>query len=564
MMTGRAAHRSRDATTRRWRVLIALVVGAGWLLVTAGPASAHAQLVSTDPPAGSVLSEAPDAVTVTFDEAVETGDHALRVFDADGDEIDTGRLTKVDGGKGLRVTISDGAMPDGGYIVTWRILSADGHPVDGGITFRVGTTSDEVDTTVLEQLLQRGEGSSALSVASIVARALMFAGIAVTVGGTALIVVAWPAGAGDVRGRRVLLGGLLAAGLGTVAGIGLQAADVAGLGLVDAIKPSVAFDILDTDYGRAAVLRLVLLVVGAVALHFIRPTTIRSPRWYVPLAVLGGAILTTVTFSGHARTGRWISLAGPADVIHLTVGALWVGGLVMLALAVLPVSGRSGAFDVAKRFSPVALVSVVLVTITGSVQGLRQLDGLDGLVDTTYGRLLLVKVLAVTAMVALGLSSRQATFADHAEPGLRMAQLRQSVIGEASLAAIVIIATAMLVAANPSGAADEPESFSATRVVDGTLLEVIVAPAATGPVDVHVYVQNPTSGLTDGVLDATATLALPDEDIDGVVVPLIPAGRNHFSAYDVEVPIAGDWELDVNVVVDEFDSLQTSFTVPIE
>jgi hypothetical protein len=90
----------------------------------------------------------------------------------------------------------------------------------------------------------------------------------------------------------------------------------------------------------------------------------------------------------------------------------------------------------------------------------------------------------------------------------------------------------------------------------------VAAPARTGPVDFHVYVTDPSVGLTTP-LTATATLSLPDRGIPAVQVPLVPAGRAHWSAYNVDIPIAGRWRLDVAVTIGDFEQRQAAFTIPI-
>jgi copper transport protein len=213
----------------------------------------------------------------------------------------------------------------------------------------------------------------------------------------------------------------------------------------------------------------------------------------------------------------------------------------------------------AGRFSSAALLAVAVVAVTGAVQGIRQTAGLDGIRDTSYGRLLVAKVIGVAVLLVLAVLSRAAL---RARDDGTLEKLRQSVAGEAAMAVVVLAVTSLLVAADPARS-EEPTVFSATRVVDTALVEVIVAPARSGPVDVHVYVSDPAGGLVaaDG---ATGTLSLPSRQIEGIAVPLRPAGRNHFSAYDLDVPISGDWRLDVEVRFGELTARSASFTVPVE
>jgi hypothetical protein len=125
----------------------------------------------------------------------------------------------------------------------------------------------------------------------------------------------------------------------------------------------------------------------------------------------------------------------------------------------------------------------------------------------------------------------------------------------------VLALTSLLVAADPNHALDAT-GFQEVRVLDGMTLEVIVAPSRAGPVDVHLYVEAPSAGLTGGG-EATGTFSLPGTEIEGVGVRFFPAGRNHFSAIAVQVPIKGTWRLEIAVRVGDFEQRRATFVVPI-
>lgn len=116
-------------------LLSALLLGLG-----ASPASAHATLVGTDPAEGEVLAEAPDVVTFTFDEPVSLTDRGILVFDAAGEPVD------ADASSADEVVTADlpDELDDGTYVVTYRLVSADGHPIAGSLQFSIGAPSETV------------------------------------------------------------------------------------------------------------------------------------------------------------------------------------------------------------------------------------------------------------------------------------------------------------------------------------------------------------------------------------------------------------------------------------
>jgi copper transport protein len=155
------------------------------------------------------------------------------------------------------------------------------------------------------------------------------------------------------------------------------------------------------------------------------------------------------------------------DLVHLSAVSVWLGGLAVLVVALLW-RGAAATDDeieaVVGRFSQVAFAAVVAIVVSGTVQGWRQVGGYDALLETSYGRLLVLKVALVGGMlVAAAVSrswvrqraSRTAALALSAGPGAvaespgggpsRLSLLRQSLGVDAGLAVVVLAVTALLV-----------------------------------------------------------------------------------------------------------------------
>src|SRR4051794_2063353 len=119
-------------------LVVALVALITVLAVTTAEASAHAILQASSPADGAHLDTAPASVSMTFNEPVSASLGSVRVFDGGGNRVDQGDVLARD------TTVSVGLKPglgDGGYVVTWRVISADSHTVRGAFTFTVGAGS---------------------------------------------------------------------------------------------------------------------------------------------------------------------------------------------------------------------------------------------------------------------------------------------------------------------------------------------------------------------------------------------------------------------------------------
>jgi copper transport protein len=530
---------------KRLVALVALLV-----VLLAAPAGAHSALEETSPAAGDALDASPGEVRLVFTESVEVDDGDVRVFDASASEVAGGELQHP---QGDIVILPLDELDPGGYVVTWRAISGDGHPITGGFTFRIGDAA-AVDPELVEELLSSQSSDRTVGAVFGVVRAVVFGGLLLLVGAAAFIAVLWPAGSTDRRTRRLLWTGWWALFVGTLLGLGLQAADVAGLGLDGAFDPDVVADVLDTRFGEVWLARLVLLIPAAVLVDQLARGRARTTWWRAFALVTGVGLLLTPALSGHADTGRWVLAAQIADVLHLGAAAVWLAGLVVLLVVAL----RSDAGEaVARRFSDVALGAVIVVVVTGTFQSIRQVDGLDAL-ETSYGRLLAVKIVVVATLIGVASISRTA---------VRQGQssLRTLVAVEVAMAVVIVGVTAMLVDAVPSRSVEAASSggpFQQTKVVDDVLVDVVVVPGTAGPNDIHVYVTNPAGGLATP-LEITGALAYPAEGFEGIDVPFLVAGRNHWSSNDLDIPIAGEWVLTVDVLLTEIDQITAEFTIPI-
>ena len=581
------------------RRLVPVLLGALLLvLLAAAPASAHAVLVSSDPPANASLDTAPSAITLKFTEPVEVALGSVRVLDARGGRADRGRVDHPGGDASqVRVELRDGLQ--GGYAVAWRVVSADSHPVSGAFTFGVGAGTGTAASAVADDLLAGGSGSRVVGVAFATARFLLFTGLVVLVGAAAFVIAVWPGGFGNRAVARLLWVAWGVTFGATIATIGLQGAYAAGLPLSGAFDPSVIGEVLTTRYGLVSAARLgLLLVLLPVVVLLGRPAPPRTgePREQIAedAAALGAiGLLLTPGLSGHAGTGFMIPVGIFTDVVHLAGVSMWLGGLVVLA-GILLRSGTPGELrEVVPRFSRIAFLSVVAITASGVIQAWRQLGTLDALTSTTYGRILIVKVALVAVVVAVAGVSRKvvqrrlgagALVARPAGPGTATldpdvettSRLRRSVGIEVVLAAGVLVLAALLVQAPPGRAGTDGDvsfgnvapgaptnaAFGATLKTGENSVIVTFEPARTGTNQLHFTILDANSQLLDAP-EIRASLSLEAQGLGPLPMTLQKLGPGHYWAPNVLVPIAGDWKLTVLLRTSDVDEYQASTQVTI-
>ncbi|KJK42594.1 hypothetical protein UK23_36455 [Lentzea aerocolonigenes] len=281
------------------------------------------------------------------------------------------------------------------------------------------------------------------------ARSFDYLGTTLFIGGTAFIAFLWPDGADTARARRLIAFGWLCGFAGTITSLALDAAWVAGR------PPSAAFDwsvltaLFDAPFGRVWFARTLLWLLALVVLaDLIRrgARAAKSMAWRVGAGAVALGVLRTNGMTGHV-----LDLPGWGQavvLVHLLVVCLWVGGLMMLLLAVLPARDRDVLAAVLPRYSRLAMVSVAVLTAAGAVLAWRLVGSLNALLHTGYGQLLLTKLALFAALLVLGFASK--TWVDrrlHVAATTR--GLALSVTAEAVLAVVVLGVAAFLVTTGP-------------------------------------------------------------------------------------------------------------------
>lgn len=579
--------------------VFAAVVGLVVLLF-AGAAGAHAVLENTSPGPNTTLDRSPRRIALTFSEAVDARPDDIRLFDRSMNQVDIG-TTQHPAGDRTRLVASVPHLGQGLYTVAWRTISADSHPVQGAFTFGVGVSATGKDAAALAAQAAAGEqGDSTVGVLLGVMRWGVFAGLAVVIGGAFFVIFLWPSGRTSVPTRRLLRSGLLLAFVATVGGLLLQGPYTSGGGLGDVFGSNGLSATLDTRFGRVWLARLVLLVVMALLLRLALRKGPRSRGEVVAVTIVGILLACTVAASGHASAGRWVPLAFVVDVAHVLAMSLWVGGLLALVLA----RHDDVAYpEVTERFSGVALASVVVIVVTGVVQTIRQVDPLSALWDSTYGAVLIAKVVAFVVILVIASWSRRLVHGrllsfstvprlddgeetDHAEVDpltdadgavstlvrdetttttrVHPHRLTRAVVGEIVFAAIVLAFTAVLVNTSPPHSVQGPQPVNGTIGTGATQLETYFGPAEVGkPNDLHVTAVG-RNGLPRAVVDMSAVISNPGKDVPDIKIPLhpYPGATGHYTAGGIQVP-PGDWKLTVTAYVTDVDAVTASANVHV-
>lgn len=518
------------------KLLLALLAVAGWLVLSAPQAAAHAELAGSAPANGEHLATAPRVVELRFTEPVTVTRDGIAVLDQAGRSVPTG--SAVEESTLVRVPVPDG-LSDGVYTVSWRVLSSDSHPVHGAFVFSVG----DARAAPLTGEDTRTDDDSAVSAVTWLVRWTGFGAIALLIGGTFFRTVCWRP---DRRSDVVLRTAWVTALVSTAGTLLLHGVIVTGSSLISIFDPRLLADTIGSYYGVVVSARLVLLAIAGALW--------KRANTYAAVAVAVG-LAGTWSVTGHAVAGDWPALAVALDLVHLLAMSVWLGGLAMLCVCVLWRRERNPKAETARaltRFAKVAAVAVAVLLVSGGLLALRT-AGVSGLVSgSSYASLVVFKVGGFGVLVWLAWLSRTAV-RKHAAGAVR-----RSAGAEVLIAAAVLGVTAVLVATPPADrvrptpiAATTGPYLAALAMPDGDV-QVWVSPARVGDNQIVVNVRD-GQGTNREVPEVTAELSLAAGGVGPLAVPLAAGGPGRYVADRVTVPMAGTWRLGLRVRTSGFE-----------
>ena len=495
-------------------LLLALVAAVA--LAVPAAAWAHAALLHTEPVASRVVNTPPAEVRLTYSEPIEPRFAIVSVTDAAGRSVTAGLPQRAPGEPQTLVTPLK-RVPEGWYLVFWRVISADGHPVRGAFTFAVGPNPGPPPQFRVPSLSETAHTPQLL-----IGRWLVFLSFLSALGLFVLrMLVARPV-ARRVAGTSLhplsvaMAVALLVALVATPVYVLLATAQFSLRSVFDlgAIVPVARASSFGRIYLDLELVLALFAVAAAAAIAVDRP--MRPQRSVAELLSLGAALaagasaLALPGLAGHAGQRSPRGLALPLDAVHLAAVAIWLGGLIGILVFWLTVrrEGRVGALSVVvPRFSAVAFCSVLVLIGTGTGQALLELPTLASLWETNYGKALLVKIVLLAAALVLAAVNLART-----KPRLQAASvqpsvaagaavlLRRLVSGEVLLIVGALFAAAVLTSLPPPASALAKVKNIAARVGPGPVSQVITR----GPYKVRVTV-SPNRAAVNNTFTVTVT-----------------------------------------------------------
>lgn len=516
-----------------------------WLLAVVmlpSAAFAHASLITSSPADGALLAHAPATLTLTFNEPVEP--LTIRIVDHGGAGASVTRIRR----DGAQLILTPPPISgDGAHVISWRVASADGHPVGGAITFWVGRRDVDAPQAVRSNdALLRG--------AIWLVRLAIYVGLFVGAGGA--FFVAWirapSAPAMRVIGSSVELIALAALAFS----VGLQGLDAMGLSPSSLPGAEVWAIGARGSFGLSAAIASAALLLALLS-HRAGDVGARV----MSLGALVGVGLA-LTATGHAATAspRW--LTAPAVFAHGAALAFWVGSLIPLALAMG--QPRQIAVDVLMRFSRVIPFAVTALLASGLLLAVVQLERVDALWTTNYGRVLTVKLVLVALLLAIALWNRLYLTPRIGQGGAAPRRhMRRTIVAELVLVAAILGVVGLWRFTPPPRALMVAAPPFFTHIHTGRMMaDVTMSPGRAGPVSIAIQLRTPDEELLSAK-GVSVSLSSPDNGIEPSITEARSLGDGQWQA-SMAVPIAGRWTLALDVLISDFDQVHAETEIQIK
>ncbi|CDX20250.1 putative copper resistance protein D [Mesorhizobium sp. ORS 3324] len=511
------------------------------LLVLPCRAFAHAALVATDPADGAVLGQSPERFSLTFNEPVSP--LVLALVRPDGTQLSLTSFRLKD----QTVEIDNPeALKSGTHVLSWRVISQDGHPVGGSALFSVGAPSAAPEAGEAVDL--------SLRTAIWAGKLLLYAGLFLGAGGA--FALAWLAG--DCRcGRRFVAAAVLFGLAAAPLSLGFQGLDALGAPLARFAAPIVWKTALATSFGWTVLVALVAL--GLALLSVAGPSALRKPLALAGLAGVGAALAA----SGHASSAEPQWLTRPLVFLHGAAIAFWIGALAPLGLALRHRPAEAKTF--LRRFSRTILPVVGLLAASGIVLAVIQVREPAALIDTAYGRLLLLKLALLLFLFTLASVNRW-TLTAPAEAGDTEVQRRLvRSIGIEILIVLAIFGVAAGWRFTPppralAVAAAQPVSIHIHTLQ--AMADLSITPGHAGQVVASMIIMTGDFGPLDAK-QVTLVLSKPDAGIEPMKRPATKPGDGTWRVDNLIIPIPGRWNARLDILVSDFEIVKIEAPIDI-
>ncbi|MFE4240355.1 copper resistance protein CopC [Peribacillus butanolivorans] len=532
-----------------------LVISLFSLLLYPVTASGHASVISSNPSPNEAMDTLPEKISIQFSENIQPAFHSIEVFSQDGDKIQIQDSTISEQSEKILEAKWKGTIDEGIYNIKWRVVSSDGHPIEGTIPFQFGDSAGLSDQDNSE--MNAGFPNSI----NVFLQSLQYISFAALTGILFFQLSLMKDSRLFEASRRARLYLWLSyAGLAfsIFFSLPLKVTIDAGVGWTDAFNVSYIKEVLNaTNFGAIWIVEILILLFLFLVIYFMLENSLNKSLPFLSFIIIASLMVCKASI-GHTAAVPNQVLAVLMDFLHLLSMALWLGGIMAL-LVILPgladrqtEDKKTFYWSIIQRFSRWAFLFVIILIVSGIYSSLQHVPTIHSLLKTTYGQLLLAKVGLMLVMIVLG--------AFHFFRGKKKEKkLGYSVGIEFGVGIVVLLVAALLT--NVQTAMSSPGPIEKTLMTaENNEVTLMVTPNEVGDNRIQVNISN-DEGMPYTEIEQL-TIIMEPLDTGGGEIKLQLQGENTgtFTSKSI-LTMSGKWKIQVHGLTESLDSIDADFTI---
>ncbi|MGE7602810.1 copper resistance protein CopC [Peribacillus sp. NPDC097675] len=514
----------------------------------------HATVISSNPSPNESLDTIPEKISIQFSEDIQSSFYSLKVISKNKNEIPLQDIQVSE--KTLEATWSS-SLDEGSYIIKWRVVSSDGHPIEGTIPFQYGKSHTPSDQVNAEE--EAGFPSSV----QVFLQSIQYLCFAALTGVPFFYLSLSKSPIPNQicrRVRRYIWLSYFGLAISILLSLPLKVTIDAQVGWQHAFNGTYLSEVLQsTQFGVIWLIEMMLLLVLFVAIFFMIRNQLNKLSLMLPLVFVSSMMVCKACI-GHTTDTSNQYWAVSMDFLHILAMSLWLGGLLAI-LVILPKSYNPKVADdnktfywlVIQKFSSWAILFVSVLIVTGLYSSFQHVSTLYSLLHTTYGQLLLSKIGLMLIMIGLG--------ALHLVRGKRKTKKKLGLTTgiEFSVGIIVLIIAALLT--NVQTAKSSPGPIEQTEITENNVqVTLSVTPNKTGDNYIQVELKKDKSIPYTNIEQLTLTMESLDGDVGKIKLQLQEGNEGLFKSKSI-IPMSGKWKVHVHGLTKDLSSIDADFLI---
>ncbi len=540
-------------------------------------ASAHPFLLDSEPGQGQNAPAGTTQIITNYSEAVEIGFSELKVYDANGNQVDN-KDTAYNGGE-TSLIVTTPPLEDGVYTITSKVLSKiDGHLVQAAIVFGVG------DVKIDSSLLEKQENSETTFIPESIARFPGLVGQTIVLGGVIVSITIWSSQ--QTRFREVFadINEQFKIKFSKIIGIGVIATFASNfimLGVQTWRLETSPLDVIGTTFGTTWLIRMIITIIIIGLWFWMEKKNEITIKGQIPLLIASLILIATTTMMGH---GASTELEAPwiLDYSHNLLSSIWIGGVIFFAFVALPTITKTEnsikekiTLSLIPRFSGLFIIAIGILIITGPTLLWFLDDNVASLTDSTYGKLILIKIAIAAAMIGFG-GMYQIKFLKNMNDLEKLnisRKISKPLKFEAGLGIALLAVVALLVNSSlPAGEIQSADAIQGTFGYESVLFsenakfDVKVLPAGIGSNTISVIVTSYDNKPLADISGLKVKVSNPQKNISPIEAEVTENIQDSVTKYsaDATFGFAGNWQIELEAQRAENSNENAIFSLQIK